>query len=175
MAQPVCIDGTDFQVIDGKITLLPHALRSATANFTHLLDGANGTFEEITEIAPLVIPAGAGGKWVVAWDVHGEATNTASTPPTAVSTNVYAALAKNNVVVVGTETEVLVNNQGITTNAQPSYQLHATGSGTDILDLVPGDELSLFAARSSDAGTTTQVLSNPTGRTRIRAWRIGPS
>lgn len=171
----VCVDDVDFQVTAGQLQLNPHTLRSATANFIHTLDGVNGVMEEITEVAPIVIPAGAGGKWVVAWDIHGNANNTAAVPPNNVATNVFGALAKNDVVVIGTETAVITNSQGVPTTAQPSLQLHATGSGTDVLDLVAGDQLSLYAARASDPGTTTEVLSNPTGRTRLRAWRLGPS
>lgn len=176
MVSTACADSTDFQKdAGGKLQLLPHTLRSATVSFNHLLDGADGVLEKITEIPNLVIPAGAGGRWVVAWDIHGNANNTPATPPTAVATNVFGALAKNDVVVVGTETAVIVNSQATTTTAQPGYQIHATGSGTDILDLVAGDTLSLFAARQADAGTTTEVLSNTAGRTRLRAWRLGPS
>lgn len=169
----VCVDDVDFQVTAGQLQLNPHVLRSATANFIHTLDGANGVMEEITEIAPLVVPFA--GLWVVAWDIVGNANNTAATPPNNVATNVYGALAKNDVIVTGTETAVIINAQGVPTTAQPSLQLHATGSGTDVLDLLANDQLSLYAARASDPGTTTEVLSGPTGRTRIRAWRLGSS
>lgn len=170
----VCYDTNDFQQDGGgRLQLNPHVLRSATENFTHTLDGANGVLEEIAEIAPLVVPVA--GLWVVTWDVHGNVNNTAAAPGTAVATNVFAALFKNDAIVIGTETAVGINSQGAAVTAEPGLQLHMTGSGTDVLDLAVNDELSLYAARASDAGTTTQVLSGPTGRTRIRAWRLGPS
>lgn len=175
MVSSACADSQDFQLDDGKLQLLPHTLRSATVSFTHLLDGPDGVLEEITEIAPLVIPANGAGKWVVTWDIVGNANNTPAAPPTAVATHVFGALFKNDAIVTGTETEVITNSQATTTTAQPGYQIHATGSGTDILDLVAGDQLSLYAARLADAGTTCEVLSNTTGRTRLRAWRLGPS
>ena len=173
MVSSACADANDFQKDDGKLQLLPHTLRSATASWIHLLDGANGVMEEITEIPPLVVVTP--GLYVVQWDVHGNANNTPATPPTAVATNVFAALALNDTVQIGTETAVIVNSQATTPTAQPGYQLHATGSGTEFLNLVAGDQLSLYAARAADAGTVTEVLSNPTGRTRLRAWRLGPS
>lgn len=169
-----CVDPTDFQLDGGgRLQLQPHYLRSATENFTHTLVGASGIMEEIGEIAPLVIPVS--GVWVVAWDVHGNVNNTPAGVGTAVATNVFAALARNDVIVIGTETAVGINSQGAAVTAEPGLQLHMTGSGTDVLDLVANDQISLYAARASDAGTTTQVLSGPTGRTRIRAWRLGPS
>lgn len=169
-----CVDANDFQLDGGgRLQLDAHFLRSATANFTHTLAGLSGVYEEITEIAPLVIPVS--GVWVVTWDVHGNVNNTPAAIGTAVATNVFASLFRNDVIVIGTETAVGINSQGAPTTAQPSLQLHMTGSGTDVLDLVANDELSLYAARASDAGTTTQVLSGPTGRTRIRAWRLGSS
>lgn len=166
----VCVDDVDFKVTNGQLQLNPHTLRSATSNFVHTLDGVNGVMEEITELPALVVPVS--GVWVVAWDIHGNANNTAAVPPNNVATNVYGALAKNDVIIVGTETAVITNSQGIPSTNQPSLQLHATGSGTDIVNLAAGDQLSIYAARASDPGTTTEVLSGPTGRTRIRAWRL---
>ena len=61
MVSSACADSQDFQLDDGKLQLLPHTLRSATVAFTHLLDGPDGVLEEITEIAPLVIPANGAG------------------------------------------------------------------------------------------------------------------
>lgn len=173
MVSSACADANDFQLSAGKLQLLPHTLRSATANFIRTLDGANGVQEEITEIPRLAVTVP--GLYVVAWDIHGNANNTPAAPPTAVATNIIGAVGKNGVVQVGTETSVIVNSQATTTTAQPGYQIHATGSGTEFMNLVAGDELSLFAARAADAGTTCEIQSNPTGRTRLRAWRLGPS
>lgn len=173
MVSTACADANDFQLNAGKLQLLPHTLRSATANFIHTLDGPNGVWEEITEIPELVVTVA--GLYVVVADWHGNANNTPATPPTAVATNVMGSIAKNDVVQVGTETSVIVNSQATTTTAQPGYQIHSTGSCTEFMNLVVGDRLSLYASRAADAGTVCEIQSNPTGRTRLRAWRLGPS
>lgn len=175
MVSSACADSSDFQLSAGKLQLFPHTLRSNTVAFVHTLSGVNDVREEITEIPPIVVPAGAGGLWVVAWDIFGAAQIGSVSPGTVIGAHVFGALYRNDVLIVGTETEVVTNSQNNPTTAQPAYLHQTSGSGTEILNLVPGDQLSLYAARSADAGTLCQVISSAVGRTRMRAWRLGPS
>lgn len=169
-----CVDANDFQTdAGGRLQLNPSTLASPTASFVRTLLGAANVYAELPDIAALVVAVP--GKYVVAWDAHGNATNTTASPGTPVNTTAMVGLGLNNALVGGTETMIMLNSQGGPTTQEPAYQIHATGSGTEILDLIAGDELSLFAARASDAGTTTEIISNTQGRTRLRAWRIGPS
>lgn len=168
----VCVDPNDFKTDSGgRLQLRPVYLQTPTLNFTRVLGGAANVYAEIPDIAPLtvVVP----GTYVVAWEAHGNATNTPATPGILVNTAALCGLGLNNALVGGTETMMILNSQGVAVTEEPSYQLHGTGAGTRVLDLVAGDELSMFGARSSDPGTTTQMISNNQGRCRITAWRIG--
>lgn len=168
-----CANADDFDTDPGGALILnPHAYRSSAVSFTHALAGAVGVFEEITEIPEFVVPVA--GLWVVTWDVRAQISYPASAAAS-VAANVYCALYKNDVIVTGSETTCGINGQSATPTSQPARQLQATGSGSEVLDLLVNDRMSIYAARAGDAGITTDVNSGNTGRSRIRAWRLGPS
>lgn len=174
MATPtVCVDDRDFQTDpNGRLQLNATAVMTAGATFTHTLGGTN-VFEEITELGDLILPED--GLYEVTFDAQGNATNTPAGPGTIVATAATAALYKNDVFVANTETMLQLNSQGSSTVDQPALQMRGTGSCTVTVQCVAGDRLSLYGKRNSDAGTTTQIVSNSNGRTRITAVRLGIS
>lgn len=169
----ICVNQDDFQVdpVTGQLELRPRFVQSPALAFTHLLDGAANVFEKITEIPNLVLPAA--GLWVVTMDVRGNATNTPAAPGIVVNTSAFAQLRLNDVLVPGSETMLQLNSQGVATTQEPALQLHGTGSATRVVSAAAGATLSVWGARASDAGTNTEILSSPSGRSRITAWRIG--
>lgn len=172
MAIPtVCVDANDFQTDpNGRLQLNPSITQTASLTFTHTLGGVN-TFEEITELGDLIVPLD--GLYEVTFDAQGNATNTPAAPGNIVATAATAALYKNDVFVPNTETMLQLNSQGSSTVDQPALQMRGTGSCTVPVQCVAGDRLSLYGKRNSDAGTTTQIVSNSNGRTRITATRLG--
>lgn len=171
-----CVDPQDFQTdAGGRLQLNPEALQTPTQTFTRTLAGAPNAYAIVPDITPLavVVP----GKYVVAWEAHGNATNTPAGSGTVVATSAQVGIGLNGALVGGSETMVQLNLQGSPSvgETEPAYQLHGSGGGHRILDLVVGDLISLFAARSSDPGTTTEIISSNQGRSRITMWRIGPS
>ena len=136
-------------------------------NFTHNLAGADGVFEQITEVPALVVPAS--GTYVVTITARGQV----GLPADAVThtASVYAALAKNGVVVAGTELMVANLVKGGTT-ATPTLNADGSSSLTASLVLAAADTLTLWAARTSVTAAVTSILSSTTGRSRIFARRI---
>lgn len=168
----VCVDDLDFRTDEfGRLQLNPIYAQTAVATFTHTLTGSAGVYEDISELPDLAVPET--GLYLVTFAAHGNATNTAASPGTVVGTAVSAALYKNDVLVPNTETTLEINSQGSSSVDQPALQLHGSGSCSQVLSLVKGDLLEIWAARNSDPGTTTQVLSNSQGRCRITALRLG--
>ena len=153
-----------------SFTPLHVSYQTAVATFSKTLTGASGTFEEITEIPDLVIVEP--GVYLVEWDMHGQATNTAAGAGTPVNTAAMGALYKNDVLVPNSETMLMLNTQGNAVTAEPALQLRSTGSGKQIVTCAANDILELWAARSSSAGTTTTIESGTLGRTRLVATRI---
>lgn len=172
MAIPtVCVDENDFQTDpNGRLQLNPTVVQSGAVTFTHTLGGVN-TFEEITELGDVVAPVA--GLYEVTFDAHGNATNTPAAPGTIVSTSITACLAKNDVLVANSEAMLQLNSQGTSTVDQPALQMHGAGSCTLPLQLAAGDRISLYGKRNSSAGTTSQVVSDSSGRCRITLIRLG--
>jgi hypothetical protein len=169
------VDASDFQTDSGgRLQLNPEYLQTPTLTFTRTLGGVANTYVIIPDIAPLVVVVP--GLYVVAWDAHGNATNNANSPGTPINSCALAGLGLNGALVGGSETMLILNSLGGSPSVNiPAYQIHGSGSGHRIIPLVAGDQLSMFGARSSDAGTTTEMISNNQGRCRITAWRIGTS
>lgn len=167
----VCVDNDDFDVVDGRLKLKPTFVQSVAANFVHVLDGAADVYEQIGELPTVIIPVD--GTYLVSFEAHGNATNTAAIPGTVVGTSVAAALYKNGALLGNTETRLITNIQGSSTVDQPALQLHATGAATRVATFAAGDTLQVWGSRNADAGTTCQIVSNSTGRTRITAVRLG--
>lgn len=170
-----CVDSNDFQTDSGgRLQLNPEYLQTPTLTFTRTLGGAANTYAIIPDIAPLVVVVP--GLYVVTWDAHGNATNPPNAPGTPINTCALAGLGLNGALVGGSETMLQLNSLGGSPGiAIPSMQLHGSGSGHRVIQLAAGDLISMFGARSSDAGTTTEMISNNQGRCRITAWRIGTS
>ena len=169
----VCVDPKDFQTdAGGKLQLNPEFLQTPTLTFTRLLTGTANTYAIVPDIAPLVVVVP--GIYVVTWDAHGNATNIPNTPGTSVNTSVSSALGLNGTMVGGTETMLMQNVLGGSPSiAIPAVQLHSSGTGHRVLTLAANDQISMFAARASDPGTTTDIRSDQQGRCRITMWRIG--
>lgn len=170
MANSICVDDDDFDVVGGQLELKPQFAQSVPANFTHVLGGAPDVYEQIAELPSVIITVE--GTYLVTMDAHGNATNTAAAPGTVVGTSVAAAIYKNGALIPNTETRLITNIQGSSTVDQPALQLHATGSASRVVTLLVGDTLQVWGSRNADPGTTCQILSNSTGRTRITATRL---
>lgn len=174
MPSTACADIADFRTDSGgRLQLSPHYLQTPLQTFTRTLTGLAGVYAELPDIAPLIVPAGLGGIWVVNWEMHGNAFITLAGAGTAVVATVMGGLGLNNALVGGSETMLSRLDQKAPTTAQPPLEVHGTGAGSRVLTLAAGDELSLFAARTSDAGTTSEIISSVQGRTRLTAYRIG--
>lgn len=170
----VCVDNDDFDVVGGRLELKTTFVQSAATNFTHVLDGATDVPEQIGELASVIIATA--GWYLVNYAIHGNATITPAAPGISVSASAAGYLYRNGVLVPNTETRVVTLIQGAPTPAggeEPALQSHATGSGGVVVALGAGDTLQIWGSRNSDPGTTTQILSSGTGRTRISALRLG--
>lgn len=167
-----CVDPADFKTDSGgRLQLNPAYVQNALETFSRTMVGAAGVMEKVTEFDNLVVPRA--GLYVVAWELHGEATNTSATAGTIVASQVVGALGLNGAVVGGTETMLINNTQGAPTTTEPAYGIHATGSGTRVIQLAANDTLEVWGSRTADAGTTCRIISSASGRCRVTAWRIG--
>lgn len=166
--------GIDFTLAGSTVSgdLKSVFAQTAAVSFNHTLTGLN-VYQDINEVPDLVIPAD--GTYLVTVDAVGNATNTQAGPGTVVTTSVAMALFKNNVMVPNSETRLMLNSQGapVAGETEPAYQLHGSGSASRYVTCVAGDTFQVYGARNSDAGTTSQIVSNSNGRTRISAHRIG--
>lgn len=167
-----CVDNVDFQVVNGQLQLFPHHIYTGSVTFTYVLDGVNGVYEQITDLPPVVAPVD--GIWVITADARGQALITAAGIGTDVEATVSVQLRVNGNPVLGSETMAARLHQDPPLSAQPELEIQNTGSVTRIVALSAGDAVTLWGARTSDAGTTSQVVSNNLGRTRITMHRIGP-
>lgn len=170
-----CVDANDFQTDSGgRLQLNPEVLQTPTLTFTRTLGGAANAYAIIPDIAPLVVVVP--GLYIVTWDAHGNATNNPNSPGTPINSCALAGLGLNGALVGGTETMLVLNSLGGSPGiAIPAMQIHGSGSGHRAIQLAAGDQLSMFGARASDAGTITEMRSDNQGRCRITAWRIGSS
>jgi hypothetical protein len=166
-----CVDDVDFRVENGQLRLFPHQVFTGSVTFVHVLDGVNGVYEQITELPGVVAPED--GIWVITGDARGEALITPAAIGTDVEASVSVHLAVNGVLVLGSETMVARLHQDAPASVQPELEIQNTGSVTRIVSLSAGDVVTLWGARTSDAGTTSQIVSNNLGRTRITMHRTG--
>lgn len=169
----ICVDQTDFKVdpSNGRLQIKPTYYQTPAVGFTHVLSGAQDVYEQVTELTGLTIPTA--GIYEIGWTGVGNATITGAGPGTIVAVAAACAVYQNGVLIPNTETRMILNSQGSPTTDQPALQLHASGSGTRVIQCAAGDVLTMWAKRVADAGTTTQILSNNAGRTRIAAVRLG--
>lgn len=171
-----CVDPNDFQTdVGGRLQLNPEALQTGLTTFTRAIPGAANVYSEIITAEVNFLTVVVPGKYVVAWEAQANTTITTAAPGIGVSASASVAIGKNHAVVGGTETLCSTVIQGSATTQEPALQTHGTGSGTRVLDLVAGDIISMFMSRNSDPGTTSEIISNSQGRSRITMWRIGLS
>lgn len=160
------VDGDPYVV---TADLIPVSVQSAAASFTRNLAGAAGVYEEVTEL-PGVTIAVPGTYWVE-YTARGSATIPAGSGP--LSTSTSAAIARNDVIVGGSETQLVLVSQGTASSAQPALQGQASSSWAGPVVCAAGDVLSLYAMRQPVASGTNSIISNTDGRCRIAAHRIG--
>jgi hypothetical protein len=159
----------DPRIISGDLKAV--FLQSSAATWTHSIVAANGVFEKITELPNLA--ATVPGLYFVTADAVGNATIPVNAGGSAVAAAVSFYLAKNDVLVPNTETQIPLVSQGNPTVAQPALGVQNEGSASRIVQLAAGDFLSIWGMRNSGAGAVSQILSSNAGRTRITAIRIG--
>lgn len=166
--------GIDFTLAGSTVSGDVNAVFAQTAavTFAHTLGGV-GTYQDINEVPDLVIPED--GFYEVTATAVGNATITSAGPGTVVNASVSMALYKNNVIVPNTETRLIENTQGapVPGETEPALQLHSSGTVSRIVSCAAGDTFQIYGARVSDPGTTSQIISNGNGRSRISAHRIG--
>jgi hypothetical protein len=164
--------GINFSLVGSTVSgdLRARSVQSAAVSFAHTLTGA-GTYQDITEVPDIVAPTD--GTYMVTADAVGNATITGAAAGTQVDASVSMALFKNNVLVPNSETRLILNTQGLAVTAEPGLQLHASGSVTRFVTCVAGDTFQMYGARISASGTTSQIVSGTTGRSRLIAHRIG--
>lgn len=164
--------GINFSLAGSTVSgdLVANFVQSAAVSFSHTLSGV-GVYEDISEVPDITIAVD--GVYEVTAEAAGNATITSAIAGTAVAASVSLALYKNNVLVPNSETRAILNSQGSPTTAEPALQLHGSGSVTRYVTCVAGDTFQLYGARVSDAGTTSQIVSGTTGRSRLSAHRIG--
>ncbi|MER6367439.1 hypothetical protein ABT255_03500 [Streptomyces mirabilis] len=133
----------------------------------HDLNGPDRVYEQITEVATMVIPRA--GVWEVNYAVRGAAILPANT---AGGQYVTAALFQNGAIISGAEVMVVGVTQGAGTG--PSHGAQATGSNVFMRFFAAGDQVTLHAYRIGQLGTAS-VINNGDGRTRVMAHWIGPT
>lgn len=176
MPTTVCADSNDFRTdAGGRLQLNPATAQNANTDFSHLLDGVDGTYEVITELPAVVVPRD--GLYLVTWDAHGSVVVPPNNPGVALNARCMAALAINNVFQAGTETMVCSVNLGgspsINTVAQGT---ESTGSGSRVFQLTAGQQLRLMGAQDGNAAPiNTFIQSGSDGRSRITIVRLGVS
>ena len=144
---------------------------TAAVAFTRTLSGTADVYEEVTELPDLQLTTP--GRYIVAYEATGNATITSAGAGVTVAAACAMALYKNGVLVSNSETRLTLNSQGQATTTEPALQIHGSGTGLAVVTSDGDDLFTIWAARNSVAGTTTTIISNSNGRTRIRAWRIG--
>lgn len=169
----VCADATDFTTDDsnGRLKLNPHFRQNDVEAFTFTLNGAQNVFEQVTTFDDVIVPVS--GYYILNGEAHGNATITSATPGTVVVAECSFQLRRNNSPIAGTETMLISNQQGSSSVDQPALQLHGSGSCTRAVFLNAGDRISIWAKRNSDAGTTTEIISDDRGRCRVTLVRFG--
>ncbi|MDP4501063.1 hypothetical protein [Nonomuraea turcica] len=135
--------------------------QNATLTFTHVLDGADRVYEQVTEVPAITIPRA--GVWEVDYNARASVAMPAAT---AGSEYVTTALYKNGAAIVGSEALIIG-----TTGAGSANQ--ATGGLSFLHSFAAGDLVTLWAYRIGQAGAGA-VHSNVDGRTRISMHWIGP-
>lgn len=168
----VCVDDVDFQVELGQLRLLPHFVQTGNRTFVYELDGADGVFEQVTDIPPVIVPLD--GIWVVTVDVRGTAVITPTASGVDAVAAVLAELRLNGALVPASQTTVSRIARDLTTTVQPQFEVSTTGSVTRVMTLAAGDLITVWGARmGTPVGVTTQIVSNGNGQTRLTMWRIG--
>ena len=169
-----CVDSNDFKTdSNGRLQLNPAFGESSdAANFSHPLNGTDGTYELITELAPVVVPRN--GLYLVTWDAHGSVVVPPNNPGTPLNQRCMAALAIDGVFQPGTETMVCsVNLGGSPSINEVAQGTESTGSGSRVFQLTAGQQLRLMGAQDGNAGPTgTFIQSGSDGRSRITIVRI---
>lgn len=164
--------GIDFTLAGSTVSgdLKPVFAQTAAVTFAHTLTGVD-TYQDINEVPDLTITVP--GTYLVTADAVGNATITEGV--SVVNAAAAFALFKNGVIVPNTETRLILNSQSLPDpgDQEPALQLHASGSVSRYVTCVAGDDFQIYAKRNSVEGTTTQILSNANGRSRISAHRIG--
>lgn len=168
----VCIDASDFEVDpNGLLKLNATYVQSVAQSFVHTLTGAPDVYEDINEFSDVILTVA--GLWLVTMDVRGNATITPAGIGTVVGAKAACELRQNGASVPGTETMLQLTSQGSPDTSEPALQLHGSGSATRVIQAAAGDALQIWGKRNSDAGTTTTIASDTSGRCRITAVRIG--
>lgn len=166
-----CASAEEFTTDSGgRLQLISTRDQSPSLNFVRDLGGAANAYAVVTDVPALVVPIS--GAYEVTADVHGMAAVQAVAAGSVVEASVFAALAVNGVLQAGTETTVVRNAFGSPGTAQPAHTVESTGAVTRFFQLTAGDQIQLFAARFSDPGTTSRVVSNVQGRTRLTFKRL---
>lgn len=136
--------------------------QNSTLTFSHVLDGADRVYEQVTEVPALTIPRA--GVWEVDYNARGAVGMPATT---AGGEYVSTALYENGAAIVGSEA-LIVGTVGAGSGNQ------ATGGLSFLHTFAAGDVVTLWACRIGQAGSAS-VVSNTDGRTRISMHWIAPA
>ncbi|MET7450328.1 hypothetical protein ABZT03_00245 [Streptomyces sp. NPDC005574] len=129
--------------------------------FSHSLAGADGAYEQISEVPTLTIPYA--GVWEIAYHAHGNF----ALPSNGGVLLIRTALYKNGVLIEGSEAV-----SGIQSAAGFGFQ--STAGQTFLHTFAAQDQVALYAHRQGPAAAVAGVSSGGDGRTGIVAHWVSP-
>lgn len=135
--------------------------QNATLTFSHAMNGADRTWERVTEVPTLTIPRA--GTWEVDYNARAAVGVAAGGVG---GMYVVVGIYKNGALIVGTEA-MAAGITGAGNGAQ------ATGGVAFLHPFAAGDTVELWAYRIGTGAAS--VVSNPDGRTRIAAHWLAPT
>ena len=166
-----CVDADDFMTDSGgRLQLRPHFAQTDQTNFSHVLDGVDGTYEVINELAAVVVPTD--GLYVVNWGARGNVVNPSPAIGAIINASVFCGIAINGVFQFSTATMCTSVNQGASTVDQPALGSEGTGSGSKVFALTAGQQIRLHGAMRRSASSVCSILANNDGQCFVSIHRI---
>ncbi|WP_039938198.1 hypothetical protein [Streptomyces himastatinicus] len=136
-------------------------VQTGPLSFSHSLSGADGAWEQISEVPTLTIPYA--GVWEIAYHAHGNF----SLPSNGAVLLIRTALYNNSVIIPGSEAV-----SGIRSSEYFGFQ--STAGQTLLHTFAAQDEVALYAHREGPAAAVAGISSGGDGRTGVMAHWVSP-
>ncbi|WP_145883406.1 MULTISPECIES: hypothetical protein [unclassified Streptomyces] len=136
-------------------------VQTGPLSFGHTLSGADGVFEQISEVPTLTIPYA--GVWEIAYNAHGSL----SLPANGAVVLIRTALYNNGVIIAGSEAV-----SGI--QSATGFGFQNTFGQTLLHTFAAQDQVALYAHRQGPAPAAASISSGSDGRTGVMAHWVSP-